>query len=67
MMEKKTYTLCLDVNITYDRNPWKNRKLIAHSIQRLLEMSVAGKVEVEIAEMQRGISIVPEERGGKSE
>jgi hypothetical protein len=60
-MKKKTYTLCLDVNITYDENPWKNRTRIANGVELLLAQAIDGKVEVTIAEMQRGISVVPEE------
>jgi hypothetical protein len=52
-MKNKIYTLCFDVDITYDENPWNDRKVIALTIQRELESSFSRKVKVSVAEMQR--------------
>lgn len=54
-MKKKIYTLCFDVDVTYEKNPWKNRKRIASAIQHELSNFLGSKVYVSIAEMQHGL------------
>lgn len=53
-MKKKLYTLCLQVDITFEGpNPWKQRAEIVSRIQSLLSAEFVEKVEVYCAEMQR--------------
>ena len=56
--QKKTYTLCFDLDITFNSNEWKRRAVYANQIQLMLNQAIDGKVKVSFVEQQRGIAEV---------
>lgn len=54
-MRKVTYTLCFDLDITFDHSEWDNREIFRKQIEHQLAMAIDGKVEVGFVEQQRSV------------